>query len=122
MLDNHTNCPPTTNRSVAVSQSCTNWCNKLPPPWSGVYPPAPTIGGQCSHNETLLPPSCDSNPRIAPCKATPGVARAYYNDNDEVGEAAAATCLTATQVAEGDSSSSASAACAGYTTKCVFFS
>ena len=122
MLDNHTNCPPTTNRSVAVSQSCTNWCNKLPPPWSGVYPPAPTIGGQCSHNETLLPPPCDSNPRFAPCRATPGVAGACYNDNDEVGEAAAATCLTATQVAEGDSSSSASAACAGYTTKCVFFS
>ena len=50
------------------------------------------------------------------------------DDDDEMEEgeeaaAAAVTCLMATQLAEGDSDgSSASAACVGYTAKCVFFS
>eukprot|EP01047_Picozoa_sp_COSAG01_P065956 COSAG01_NODE_9010_length_2583_cov_3.615539_1_plen_584_part_00 len=72
MRNNLTDCAHTTNRSVAVARTCTNWCNKLPPPWSGIYPQAPTIGGQCSHTEPLLPPPCDHGPRFAACRAQPG--------------------------------------------------
>ena len=113
MLNNHTNCPQTTNRSVAVAQSCTNWCNKLPPPWSGIYPPAPTIGGQCSPDETRLPPPCDSTARFAACRATPGVGGACYSGQQE--DSAGVTCLTATQLAEGNSATPECPA------KCVFF-
>ena len=63
--------------------------------------------------------------RIGRGRATPGVGGACYDGSDEAGDeaAAAVTCLTATQLAEGDSESSAStAACAGSMAKCVFVS
>ena len=76
MPDNHTRCS-----HGGPAENCTNWCNKQPPPWSGVYPPATTIGGQCGADERALPPPCDASPRFAPCRAAPGVAGACYTEN-----------------------------------------
>ena len=54
MPGNDTACPPWVhaNRSAAVAASCTNWCNKLPPPWAGAFDPPPTVGGQSTYRSS----------------------------------------------------------------------
>lgn len=153
MLGNDTSCPHNASggggSSGSCAETCTNWCNKQPPPWAGVFPPPITLGGQCGHNETLLPPSCDDSDTFAACRAMPGVAGACYNRNIIIASpgssgagntsvrAAMVKCLTATQLAEGATtihgitgstegrdegdSEGEGGLCVGYSATCTFF-
>ncbi len=104
MLDN-------SSKRAGRDPSPTNWCHNSPPPWAqGPYPSAPTIGGQCSKDDALLPPPCTDNPTFAECRATPGVGGICYNVSGPT------LCLTATQLAE-----SGTELCGGYTNKCTIF-
>jgi hypothetical protein len=97
MLDN-------SSRRAGRDSSPDNWCHNSPPPWAqGPYPPAPTIGGQCSKDDALLPPPCPDEAMFATCRSTPGVGGICYNPSGPV------LCLTATQLA-----ASGRAPCDGY--------
>ena len=105
MLDNST-------KREGRTPSPINWCHNSPPPWAqGPYPPAPTIGGQCSADDKLLPPPCPSLPVLSMCRATPGVGGACYNASGS------ALCLTATQLVE-----TGLELCDGYADKCTIYS
>ena len=93
--------------------SLDNWCHNAPPPWAqGPYPPAPTIGGQCSKDDPQLPPPCPEDKRFAACRAAPGVGGICYDSAGPV------QCLTATELAAG----AGRELCPGFTSKCTIYS
>ena len=104
MLDN-------SSKRTGRHPSPMNWCHNSPPPWAqGPYPAAPTIGGQCSKGDALLPPPCADHSIFAECRATPGVGGICYNVSGP------ALCLTATQLAD-----TGTELCDGYASKCTIF-
>jgi len=105
MLNNHTRCAKS-----GTAQTCTNWCNKEPPRWSGIYDPPTTVGGQCEEGEKALPPACEDSPRFAACRSAPGMAGACYNDKAK----GPVVCISAEDIA-GDTP------CAEYSFGCTFF-
>ena len=87
--------------------------NSTDPPCVG-RSDAPSLGGQCSPGEALLPAACGppapSSRLLTACRATPGVGGACYNDSGP------ALCLTAAQLAQGAAQGDL---CGGYAHACT---
>ena len=111
MPDNHTSCS-----HGGAAENCTNWCNKQPPAWAGIFPPPTTIGGQCGADESLLPPPCDNSPRFAACRAAPGVGGACYSKLK-----AEVQCIAAAELASGAGGEGLCAGPNATGTRCTFF-
>jgi hypothetical protein len=112
MLDNST-------KRTGRDPSPDNWCHNKPTPWAhGPYPPAPTVGGQCSSSDQQLPPPCAQHPAFAACRALPGVGGVCHNNargsedtpDDDV------ACVSATELARGGPE-----LCTGFAHACTIF-
>lgn len=108
MLDNST-------KRTGIDPSSDNWCHNKPPPWArGPYPPAPTVGGQCTGSFQELPPPCGEHPTFDGCRALPGVGGICYNAVEGKGGVA---CVSATELAQGGPE-----LCKGFANTCTIFS